>query len=63
LNLFPIGGPKETVKLPPGDAFEQELAHFRDCVNRGTASLVCPPRESADAVKIMESLVKSRARC
>jgi predicted dehydrogenase len=61
LNLFRAGGGNEATVLPEGDAFERELAHFRDCVKSGTPSSICPPRESADAVKIMESLVKSRA--
>jgi predicted dehydrogenase len=62
LNLFRAGAAKEAIVLADTDPFELELDHFRDCVKRGTASPVCPPRESADAVKIMESLVRSRAR-
>jgi predicted dehydrogenase len=62
LNLFRACAAKEPIVLPEGDAFELELAHFRDCVKRGTPSSVCPPQESADAVKIMESLVRSRTQ-
>jgi predicted dehydrogenase len=62
LNLFRAGAAKEAIVLPDADLFEQELAHFRDCVSSGTWSSICPPRESADAVKIMEWLVRSRAR-
>ena len=60
LNLFHAGGKREAVDLPEGDAFELELAHFRDSVKSGTFSSTCPPQESANAVKVMERLVSSR---
>jgi UDP-N-acetylglucosamine 3-dehydrogenase len=61
LSFYPLGAAKEEIALPPEDAFEKELAHFRDCVRGGAASTICPPRESANAVKVMELLVSSRA--
>jgi predicted dehydrogenase len=60
LTLFPAGGANEAIVLPEADPFHQELAHFRDCVKSGMPSSICPPQESADAVRIMESLIKSR---
>ena len=62
LNLFRAGGGSEAIAIPEGDAFEQELTHFRDCVRSGKASKICPPRDSSNAVKVMESLVSSRER-
>jgi predicted dehydrogenase len=54
LKLYRTAGTEELISLAETDPFVAELSHFQDCAERSEMSLVCPPRESADAVRIAE---------
>jgi predicted dehydrogenase len=58
LKLYRSVGGEELVELPSVDPFAEELAHFHDCAVRGEMSGICPPQESADAVRLMESILR-----
>jgi predicted dehydrogenase len=45
-----------------GDAFVNELGHFIDSCRSGHAPELCPPRESAGAVKLMRLMLEARQR-
>ncbi len=53
---------------PPGhaqdapDAFENQLAYFIECAAAGHQPNLCPPEDSADAVRVMTLLLESRKR-
>jgi predicted dehydrogenase len=40
------------MKSAPGAAYAAEIAHFAEACDAGTQPALCPPRESADAVKL-----------
>lgn len=60
LILYQPDTTAEVIPLPQIDPFVAELAHFQDCVSRGESSPVCPPSESADAVRLMRQIVAGR---
>lgn len=45
-----------------GDGYRAELQYFAVCCRTGTAPEVCPPSESAEAVKLMRLLLEARSR-
>jgi predicted dehydrogenase len=46
---------------PDIDGYRAELTYFADCASRGQPPLVCPPEESAAAVKLGRRMLESRA--
>jgi predicted dehydrogenase len=44
------------------DGYAAEIAYFAQCCNEGRAPELCPPRESADAVKGMLLILEARKR-
>ena len=48
--------------VPAGDAYAAEIDYFAGCCRTGKAPEVCPPRESAAAVKLARAMLESRAR-
>jgi predicted dehydrogenase len=46
----------------PKDAWQAELEYFIDCVSKGRQPEVCPPDQSAAAVKLARMMVESRSR-
>jgi predicted dehydrogenase len=46
---------------PPGSAYTAEIAHFARCC-AGEANLLCPPRESADAIRLLRLALEARER-
>jgi predicted dehydrogenase len=60
LKLYRTAGTEETIQLPSTDPFEAELTHFHACAVRGEASAICPPAESADAVRLMADILQTR---
>ena len=60
LSEFGADGQRHSVELPPADGYRAELEYFLDCVvNRREPSL-CPPQESAEAVKLALLMLESR---
>jgi hypothetical protein len=45
-------GQQQKVDVSGRDAYEAELAYFVDCCRKNVPPEQCPPRESAEAVKI-----------
>ncbi len=69
---FSSAGRSPTLYTPDGaetpldggvqDGYESEIAYFIACANNRRQPDLCPPRESADAVKIMLLMLEARAR-
>ena len=51
------------VYLPLNNAYQSaEIEYFIECCNRRQPPELCPPRESADAVRLMLLLLEARSR-
>jgi len=61
-TLFAAGGAGRLLGLAGGDGYRSELQYFAICCRTGTAPELCPPNESADAVKLTRLLLEARAR-
>ena len=61
-TLFAPGGAGRAIGLTGGDGYRSELQYFAVCCRTGTAPELCPPHESADAVKLMRLLIEARSR-
>ncbi len=61
-TLYSGGGAGRALGLAGGDGFRSELQYFAICCRTGTAPELCPPNESADAVKLMRLLIEARSR-
>lgn len=55
-------GRMEPLKLEEFDWYRAEIAYFLECCRTGSAPTLCPPRESAAAVKLMNLMLESRHR-
>ena len=60
LIQYRMGMGPETICLSADDPFEAELAHFHACAVSNQPSAVCPVPESADAVRLMQSILALR---
>lgn len=58
LRNFPGGA----IEVSEADGFELELAYFAECVSAGRQPDRCPPADSALAVRLMRTMLDSRAR-
>ena len=61
-KLYVAGEPERDLASPDCDGYAAEIQYFADCCREGKTPDLCPPRESADAVKIMLILLESRSR-
>jgi len=61
-TLFAGSGAGRALSLNGGDGYRSELQYFAICCRTGTAPELCPPNESADAVKLMRLLLEARSR-
>jgi len=61
-SLPVFGRAARPLSLEAADAYRAEIAYFVECCSAGRAPEVCPPRESADAVKLMQLLEVARQR-
>jgi len=61
-TLYRADGRSEKVPQSDTDGFAAELAYFADCCNNQTQPELCPPEESARAVKLMLLLRQARER-
>jgi predicted dehydrogenase len=51
-TLYDAQGESKPVAMPDKDGFAAELQYFVDCCRTGARPVLCPPEESADAVKL-----------
>ena len=61
-TLFAPSGAPRVLGLAGGDGYRSELQYFAVCCRTATAPELCPPQESADAVKLMRLLLEARVR-
>lgn len=63
LTLYSASGSADAIRLDAeSDPFVQELAYFAQCVRTREQPALCPPTESALAVKIAGCMVESRSK-
>lgn len=48
------------VESAPGAAYKAEIAHFAEACNEGKQPTLCPPQESADAIKLTHLAIEAR---
>ncbi len=59
LKLHPLRGKSREIKVPPGDGYQRELAHFIDCIAKGRKSDVVSPESALASVRLVECEVRS----
>lgn len=62
LTLYRADGEEEVPPASDKDWFEAELRYFVECASQGRRPELCPPEESAAAVKLARLMVESRSR-
>jgi predicted dehydrogenase len=60
VTLYTHDGREEAMEKPEKDGFAAELAYFVECATKNKQPEICPPAESAAAVKITRLLVEAR---
>jgi hypothetical protein len=60
LTLFDASGSSEALNVKEQDPFVEELKYFVECATRGRQPALCPPEESAMAVKVAGLVMESR---
>jgi predicted dehydrogenase len=60
--LYGSDGTERAMVTDSGDSYAAELEYFVTCCLKGRAPEICPPRESADAVKLMLLILEARKR-
>jgi predicted dehydrogenase len=61
-TLYVSGQPEQVLDGETRDAYAAEIECFIESCRNGRAPEICPPRESADAVKLMLLLLEARTR-
>ena len=61
-TLYASGRPEQVLDVETRDGYAAEIECFIGSCRDGRAPEICPPRESADAVKLMLLLVEARTR-
>jgi len=61
-NLYLASGEPGSLSLPEQDGFEAELTYFVDCCRTGQKPDLCPPEESAAAVKLTLLMLEARKK-
>jgi len=62
LTLYTDAGEVRAVEVPEVDGYQAELEYFVACARGGVQPALCPPRESAAAVKLARLMLASRSR-
>jgi predicted dehydrogenase len=60
--LYREDGTEEKLKMVEGDGYTAEIQYFVDCCNYGRQPDLCPPGESAEAVKLARLMLEARNR-
>lgn len=61
-TVYTVGGGTQPLALQQQDGYAAEIAYFAGCCATGQEPELCPPAESAAAVKLMQLLLESRNR-
>jgi predicted dehydrogenase len=61
-TLYGADGSEQVLQLSENDGYAGEIAYFVECCSAGTSPERCPPRESADAVTLMLTILEARSR-
>lgn len=61
-TLYPRNAPARELPLEPRDGYAAEIEYFAACCREKRAPELCPPADSARAVKLMMLLLESRKR-
>lgn len=61
-TLYPRGSAALPLPLETADGYAGEIAHFVECCREKTAPWLCPPEESARAVRFLRLLLDARER-
>lgn len=59
LTLYPKRGGAKRLKVPPGNGYSVELAHFISCLRSNRLSPIVPPRSALQSVKLIEHEIRS----
>ncbi len=59
-TLYRDDGTVEVLPMPEKDGYQAEIEYFVDCCNSGRMPELCPPAESAAAVKLTRLMVEAR---
>jgi predicted dehydrogenase len=62
VTLYDAAGEIRPVELREEDGFEAELAYYLSCCREGKQPEFCPPKESAQSVRLTLSLLEARLR-
>jgi predicted dehydrogenase len=62
LTLRRPKGKAKRLKVPQGDGYGPELAHFVECITKNRPSEIAPPESAMESVKLVELEVKSALR-
>ncbi len=60
VTIYRAGGEAQPMVLPERDGFEAELDYFLECCEAGVKPALCPPEDSAVAVKLMLMMAAAR---
>lgn len=61
-TLYRADGEAEPLEVPEQDGYQAEIEYFLDCAANERKPELCPPAESATAVKLTRLLAEARAR-
>jgi predicted dehydrogenase len=61
-TLYASDGTETVLPRKEQDGYAAEVAYFVDCCRAGREPEICPPQQSADAVKLMLLLLEARQR-
>jgi predicted dehydrogenase len=59
-TLYREDGTEEALKLPERDGYAAEIEYFVECCRTGRRPEICPPQESAAAVKLTQLMLEAR---
>ena len=59
-TLYTSGGEEQVLALPEKDGYHAEIEYFLECARACTKPKICPPEESAAAVKLTRLMVQAR---
>ncbi|MCC6589394.1 MAG: Gfo/Idh/MocA family oxidoreductase [Bryobacterales bacterium] len=62
VTLYTHDGREEVVEKPEKDGFQGELEYFVKCASNNRQPQICPPKESAAAVKLTRLIVEAREK-
>lgn len=59
-SLYAADGSATPLPLPDRDGYAAEIEYFGTCCDRGQPPTLCPPQESADAVRLARMMLDAR---